>query len=225
MDNEKLQQQLGYKFNIAAHLELALTHRSYASNHNERLEFLGDSLLNCVIAHELFLMFPDLPEGALSRARANLVNQDALAKLALIIGLGNHIHLGDGEIKMGGKARASILANTLEAVFAAVYLDGGFQQVCDVIRRLYAPLLKQIDLHLPEKDAKTALQEYLQARKIAPPGYTIFATTGQAHQQLFEVECAIPDMNISYKGNGNSRRAAEQNAARLAYEALLARND
>jgi ribonuclease III len=223
MSNEVVQQKLGYNFDNPALLELALTHSSYASNHNERLEFLGDALLNCVIAHKLFSTFPDLPEGKLSRTRANLVNQDALANLAQALELGKAIRLGDGEIKSGGSARPSILANTLEAVFAAVFLDGGFDSVSQVIHRIYTPLLMQIDPVVSAKDPKTSLQEFLQARKIAPPVYKIVATTGQAHQQHFEVECSVPQAQISSHGSGSSRRAAEQNAAKLAYQELLAR--
>lgn len=209
--------QLGYEFNDPALFRQALTHRSFGTPHNERLEFLGDSVLNCVVAHKLFQHYPRLPEGDLSRLRAHLVNQQSLFEIAQSIGLGGHMRLGEGELKSGGNRRPSILADALEAVFGAVFLDGGFAQAERVIGGLYAPLLSGLEGKDLGKDPKTRLQEYLQGRRLSLPRYSVVATRGEAHLQQFEVECAIPELNICSRGEGHSRRSAEQMAAQEAY--------
>lgn len=217
-DFHKLARRLGHDFKQAELLRQALTHRSYGQPNNERLEFLGDSVLNCVVAKELYRLFPRLPEGTLSRLRANLVNQQALAEIAQSIDLGEHLLLGEGELKSGGFRRPSILADALEAAFGAIMLDGGFDAAERVIAGLFAPLLKAIDPKAQGKDPKTLLQEYLQGRKIALPQYAVMAISGEAHEQHFRVECQIPSLGLSAVGEGASRRAAEQEAARNAYQ-------
>lgn len=213
---EGLSASLGYAFREESLLKRALTHRSHGSPNNERLEFLGDGVLNCVIANALYDAFPKLPEGDLSRIRANLVNQRHLCAIANEIGLGRYLLLGEGEAKSGGNSRPSILADALEAVFGAVFLDGGFESADQAIRRLYEKSLKEIDSD-SAKDPKTQLQEYLQARRIALPCYQVVQTSGEAHQQHFEVECLVPGLGIRTLGEGCSRRSAEQAAALEAY--------
>jgi ribonuclease-3 len=215
--------RLGYRFQDPSRLRQALTHRSYGTPHNERLEFLGDGLLNCVIAWLLFLRFPTLPEGHLSRLRANLVNQDCLARLALELGLGEHLLLGEGELKSGGFRRPSILADALEAIFGAVFLDGGFEATARVVGRVYDPLLSELDPGAQGKDPKTLLQELLQARRLPLPRYSVIAVRGEAHEQRFEVECLIPELDLRTEGEGSSRRGAEQSAARAAYDLARSR--
>ncbi len=209
--------QLGYEFNTPALFKQALTHRSFGMPHNERLEFLGDSVLNCVIANQLYHQYPRLPEGDLSRLRAHLVNKQTLYEIAQSLHLGDHVLLGEGELKSGGFRRPSILADTLEAIFGAVFLDNGFVAAEKVIGRLYAPLLQGLDAKNMGKDSKTLLQEYLQGHRIPLPSYSVVATHGEAHQQHFEVECLIPELNIRSRGDGPSRRSAEQSAAKEAY--------
>ncbi len=220
MDYGSLQRRLGYSFAQASLLQQALTHRSYGAAHNERIEFLGDSVLNCCVAHELYRRFGDLKEGELSRLRANLVRQEALADLAGQLDLGTYLRLGEGELKSGGFRRPSILADGLEALIGAVFLDGGFAQAQRVIATLYAYILDHLDPHAPGKDAKTLLQELLQARRIPLPQYTVVATQGAAHSQVFEVECHIRQLALRTKGFGASRRVAEQEAAQLAFAQL-----
>jgi len=220
MDRERLQQRIGYRFARPELLAQALTHRSHSSPHNERIEFLGDSVLNCVIAAELFQRFGNLKEGELSRLRANLVCQEALHQVAQALGLGGHLRLGEGELKSGGFARPSILADAFEALVGAIFLDGGFAAAQEAIRRLYAPLLTDLDPKTPGKDPKTLLQELLQARRIALPLYAVTATQGAAHSQTFEVECLIPELSVRTTGSGSSRRTAEQEAALRAFEQL-----
>lgn len=217
MDYGPLQRKLGYSFAQAALLQHALTHRSHSAPHNERIEFLGDSVLNCCIAHELYQRFGELKEGELSRLRANLVRQETLAELAQQLELGTYLHLGEGELKSGGFRRPSILADGLEALIGAVFLDGGFAAAESVIRRLYASLFKDLDPQTLGKDPKTLLQELLQSRKIPLPQYAVVATQGAAHNQLFQVECSIPQLAIRTTGFGASRRIAEQEAAQLAF--------
>jgi len=217
---ERLRQRVGYAFSRPELLEQALTHRSYGAPHNERLEFLGDSILNCVVAAELFERFGDLPEGDLSRLRARLVRQEALHQLAQDLALGEQLRLGEGELKSGGSARPSILADALEALVGAIFLDGGFAAARDAVRRLYEPLLAGLDPQDPGKDPKTLLQELLQARRIALPQYTVLATRGAAHSQNFEVECVIPQLSLRTTGSGSSRRTAEQEAAMRAFEQI-----
>ena len=218
MDRERLQESIGYRFSEESLLGQALTHRSHSTPHNERLEFLGDSILNCVIAAELFGRFGALPEGDLSRLRAHLVRQEALHGIAQTLGLGGHLELGEGEIKSGGSARPSILADAFEALVGAIFLDGGFDAAREAVRRLYEPLLAGLDPQALGKDPKTLLQEFLQAKKIALPQYSVLATRGAAHQQNFEVECLIPQLSVRTTGTGNSRRTAEQEAAMHAIE-------
>jgi ribonuclease-3 len=220
MDREGLERRIGYTFARPELLAQALTHRSHGVPHNERLEFLGDGVLNCVVAAELYERFGTLNEGELSRLRANFVRQDALHQLAQDMGLGERLRLGEGEVKSGGSARPSILADAFEAVMGAVFLDGGFEAASAVIRRLYAPLLAELDPKDPKKDPKTLLQELLQARRIALPRYSVVATQGAAHSQRFEVECFIADRSLRTKGYGSSRRIAEQEAALRALEQL-----
>ena len=200
-------------------LQQALTHRSHSVAHNERLEFLGDSVLNCVIAALLFDKFARIDEGDLSRLRANLVKQQSLYEIAQRLELSPCLRLGEGELKSGGFRRPSILADTVEALFGAVFLDAGFDAARRVIRKLYLPVLETVDPKTLGKDAKTLLQEYLQGRKIALPLYTVVATHGAAHSQEFEVECSVPKLAIQVSGAGGSRRAAEQAAAKKALEA------
>jgi ribonuclease III len=222
MDAQALQVALGYEFSSRTMLQQALTHRSHSGLHNERLEFLGDSILNCVVASMLFDRFAKIDEGDLSRLRANLVKQQSLYEIAQRLELSQFLRLGEGELKSGGFRRPSILADTVEALFGAIFLDGGFEAARLVINKLYQPVLETVDPKTLGKDAKTLLQEYLQSRKIALPVYTVVATHGAAHNQEFEVECAVPKLNIQLLGSGGSRRAAEQAAAKKALEAALA---
>ena len=220
MDRKRLQQRIGYSFSRPELLAQALTHRSHSAPHNERLEFLGDSVLNCVVAAELFGRFGGLPEGDLSRLRAHLVRQEALHQVAQTLALGDHLRLGEGELKSGGFTRPSILADALEAVIGAIFLDGGFAAAQGTIVRLYQPLLAGLDPKTLEKDPKTLLQELLQARRIALPQYSVVATRGAAHSQNFEVECLIPELSVRTTGSGSSRRTAEQEAAMRAFEQI-----
>jgi len=212
--------QLGYTFNDPQYLLRALTHRSYAPDHNERLEFLGDSILGCVIAKYLYGSFPQLSEGELSRLRSNLVREETLAVLAGQLDLGDHLRLGEGERKSAGFRRPSILADAVEALFGAVFLDSGFAAAEKVILNLYLPYLNKVDVQALGKDAKTMLQEYLQGRHIPLPNYTVIATQGAAHAKSFQVECAIPSLGISALGEGSSRRNAEQQAAKAVFQQL-----
>lgn len=222
MDIELLQKRLGHTFRNAALLQQALTHRSHSSVHNERLEFLGDSVLNCVVASLLFEKYNKIDEGDLSRLRANLVKQQSLYEIAQRLELSQFLRLGEGELKSGGFRRPSILADTLEALFGAIFLDGGFDAARDVIRAMYVPILQSVDPKTLGKDAKTLLQEYLQGKKIPLPQYNVVATHGAAHSQEFEVECLVPKLEIQVFGTGGSRRAGEQAAAKLALEAVQA---
>ena len=221
MSEADLPARLGYRFREPGLLRQALTHRSYGAPHNERLEFLGDGVLNCVIAWLLFRRFPALPEGNLSRLRANLVNQDSLSRLALSLDLGEHLLLGEGELKTGGFRRPSILADALEAVLGAVFLDGRFEAAAEVVERLYDPLIAELDPRTQGKDPKTLLQELLQARRLPLPRYNVVSVHGEAHEQHFHVECLIPELGIRTEGEGPSRRSAEQSAARAAYETAV----
>ncbi len=218
MSLEPLQQRLGYRFVDPALLRQALTHRSHGRPNNERLEFLGDSVLNCVVASLLYETFARIDEGDLSRVRANLVKQQSLYEIAQKLELSQYLLLGEGELKSGGFRRPSILGDTLEAIFGAILLDGGFDAARAVIASLYAPIIKAVDPKTLGKDAKTLLQEYLQGRRVPLPVYAVVATHGAAHNQQFEVECSIPKLGIEALGGGASRRAAEQAAAKLAFE-------
>lgn len=223
MSLTSIERAIGHVFDSRDLLDRALTHRSYGASHNERLEFLGDSVLNCVIAQALYEKFSEVREGDLSRLRANLVRQETLAQIAERFGLGEQLRLGEGELKSGGFRRPSILADALEALFGAVFVDGGFERAKQTILRLYEPFLANLDPHHSGKDAKTSLQEYLQGRRLALPQYLLRATRGEAHAQEFEVECLIPELGIAATGRGHSRRAAEQEAARRAFELTSAK--
>lgn len=217
-----LTKALGYRFSDESLLLTALTHRSHSSPHNERLEFLGDGILNCAIAAELFRRYPLLPEGDLSRLRAHLVRQDSLHKLAQLLHLGDFLRLGEGELKSGGHQRPSILADALEAIFGAIYLDGGFDTAKQTIDRIYAKMLDELLPGQSMKDAKTRLQEWLQGRKKPLPRYVVLETSGAAHNQQFEVACEIDSLGVRSLGNGSSRRLAEQAAAENALKELNA---
>jgi ribonuclease-3 len=201
-------------------LQRALTHRSFAPDHNERLEFLGDSLLGCVIAKYLYIEFPDLSEGDLSRLRSNLVKESTLVIFAQQLKLGSQLRLGEGELKSGGCSRPSILADAVEALFGAVLMDDGFEAAERVVLNLFVPYLAKVDMTTLGKDAKTLLQEHLQGRRLSLPVYTVLETQGVAHDQLFQVECTIPALKISTRGAGTSRRNAEQQAALAAYQII-----
>lgn len=218
----ELAERIGHAFSQPGLLEQALTHRSHSGLHNERLEFLGDAVLNCIVASLLFDRFPHLDEGDLSRVRANLVKQQSLYEIAQRLELSSVLRLGEGELRSGGFRRPSILADALEAVIGAVYLDGGFDAAARVVASVYQPVLAHIDPQTLGKDAKTLLQEYLQSRHLALPTYTVASTRGAAHNQEFDVECAVPKLNILVRGSGGSRRAAEQAAAKRALECILA---
>lgn len=210
--------RLGYTFKCSELLQEALTHRSHSGGNNERLEFLGDSILNCAIAGLVYRTFPDAPEGHLSRLRARFVNQQALSELALTLQMDTILRLGEGELKSGGSHRSSILADAFEAVLGAIYLDSNFAQAETVVQTLYSPMIKKVDLNEQGKDPKTLLQEFLQSQKLALPEYTVVTTAGKAHKQWFTVECLIPTCSIRTVGEGASRRSAEQEAAKLAYQ-------
>jgi ribonuclease III len=220
MNLEVLCRQLGYCFNKGELLRQALTHRSYGGSNNERLEFLGDSVLNCVTATRLYHFYGKAAEGDLSRMRAHLVKEATLSEIAITLKLGDYLLLGEGELKSGGFRRPSILADTLEAIFGAIYLDGGFAEIERVINTLYEPLVKTLDPKTLGKDPKTLLQEYLQGRKIALPQYNVVTITGEAHEQHFKVACIIPTLNVRALGEGGSRRAAEQCAAENVFREL-----
>lgn len=215
-----LLKKINYQFKDVALLVQALTHRSHSNKHNERLEFLGDSILNFVVASLLYDKFKTLDEGSLSRLRANLVNQTALAEIANGLNLSNHLRLGEGELKSGGFRRPSILSDTLEAIFGAVFLDGGYDQAKNVITTLYQDKINNIDPKSQGKDSKTLLQELLQGRKLNLPVYTVLSTQGAAHDQLFNIQCNVADLGVTTTANGSSRRSAEQAAAQLAIESI-----
>ncbi len=220
MNREALCRQIGHQFSQPQLLQRALTHRSHNAAHYERLEFLGDSVLNCAIAKYLYEHYPELPEGDLSRLRSNLVNQQTLCTLAQGLNLGEQLLLGEGELKSAGFRRPSILADAMEAIFGAVFLDAGFAAAEQVVLRLYIPFIEKVDVQSLGKDSKTRLQEHLQARKQALPKYTVAAIQGEAHAQLFVIECELPQLKISTRGEGSSRRIAEQSAAEAAYNLL-----
>ena len=216
----KLEQAIGHVFRDSFLLQTALTHRSHSAPHNERLEFLGDSVLNAVVARLLFDRYPEMPEGDLSRLRANLVRQDSLHRLASSLDLGRHLRLGEGELKSGGATRPSILADALEALFGAIWLDAGFEAAAETIARLYQPMLQGINPSKPSKDPKTQLQEHLQAKRLPLPKYDLISTEGEAHAQQFHVACLIDSLNVRTEGQGGSGRIAEQMAADRALERL-----
>lgn len=208
-----LGKKLNYRFSNHTLLALALTHRSVNASNNERLEYLGDAILGFVIAESLYHKFPELSEGLLTRKRASLVKKETLAKLARGLELGQYVQLGSGERKTGGWRRESILANTLEAVIGAIYLDGGFENCRRIVIDLYQDLLENLDIGDSAKDAKTELQEYLQARKEPLPEYRVLAEEGEAHRRTFVVECRIESLDKPVTASGKSKRIAEQQAA------------
>jgi len=222
MRSDALEHKLGYKFRDEALLEQALTHRSHGTANNERLEFLGDSVLNCVIARLLFERFSALAEGDLSRVRANLVNQQSLYDVATGLELGQHVMLGQGELRSGGSGRPSILADALEAIFGAVFQDAGFEAAADVISALFESIVATLDPTAVAKDPKTRLQELLQGKRMSLPAYTVVSVSGAAHEQSFRVECLVAAMGIQTFGEGSSRRAAEQVAAQNAIDVATA---
>ncbi|HLQ09235.1 MAG TPA: ribonuclease III [Steroidobacteraceae bacterium] len=208
-----LQDRLGYEPHDLALFRAALTHRSASGPNNERLEFLGDAVLNLVIAQHLYAAFPQAAEGDLSRLRAKLVSREPLAEVAVTLGLGETLQLGSGELKSGGFRRQSILADALEAVCGALFLDGGLAAVEPVIARLFGPRIAALPEPEALKDAKTRLQEYLQSRNLALPLYAVLNIEGEDHAQTFEVSCEVPDLGQRAQGRGSSRRRAEQEAA------------
>ena len=208
-----LQDRLKHRFAQPQLLELALTHRSFSSQHNERLEFLGDSVLNLAVSRMLFTALRDQPEGDLSRVRANLVKQDTLHRLALDLGLSGLIRLGEGEMRSGGQKRPSILADALEAIIGAVLMDAGYDAAEALVLRLFEKVAISPTMTAAAKDPKTELQEWLQARRMQLPIYRVAGTTGAAHQQTFDVECEIAELKQAQRGIGNSRRSGEQAAA------------
>lgn len=215
-----LQTRIGYTFSQPDLLQQALTHRSFSALNNERLEFLGDSVLNFIIAHQLFNLFPHLPEGDLSRLRAKLVKESSLAEISTSLNLGDALKLGEGELKSAGWRRPSILADALEAIVGAVYLDGGFEAAQQVVALLYREKLQTIDPKSIDKDAKSQLQEYLQSKKMDLPEYQVVSIEGEAHAQTFTVQCFIKKLKLTTTGVGTSRRVAEQQAAKLAMDSI-----
>lgn len=209
----ELESRIGYTFRDASLLKQALTHRSFGVPHNERLEFLGDAMLNLAVARMAYVKFADMPEGDLSRVRANLVNQTSLASVAQALDIGTLLRLGEGEVKTGGASRASILADAVESLIGAVLLDGGEAAALAVVQQLFADKLDQPLSQGLQKDAKTALQEWLQARKYALPQYMVKRIEGAAHQQTFFVEAITERPAFKAEGQGSTRRIAEQDAA------------
>ena len=213
--SDELSRKLGYQFKNPLLLKMALTHRSSGENNNERLEFLGDSVVNFVIADALFHQFPRSQEGDLSRWRATLINRETLGELARYFELGRYLFLGVGELKSGGHDRMSILSCAMEAIIGAIYLDSGFDGVRECLLRWYEPLLSTLSAKACHKDPKTQLQEYLQGKRLSLPVYTVELTEGEAHQQVFVVSCVIEDIHKKTLGKGTSRRRAEQEAAEI----------
>ena len=224
MDKERqasLSRIIHYTFQDASLMMMALTHRSFNAQHNERLEFLGDSILSFIVAQELYQRFPKIDEGDLSRLRAQLVKESSLSSIATSMGLGDFIQLGEGELKSAGWRRPSILADTLEAIIGAIYLDAGIEPAHQFVLRFFEKQLNEIDPKLIQKDAKTLLQELLQSQKSDLPIYTVVSIEGEAHSQSFTIECIIKKSNIKTQGIGQSRRIAEQEAASKAYQLML----
>jgi ribonuclease-3 len=223
-DHDALQERLGYRFSQAGLLQRALTHRSFGADHNERLEFLGDAVLNLAVSDLLFEHLADSPEGELTRVRAHLVRQEMLHALAVAIQLPSSLRLSDGEARGGGAQRPSILADALEAIIGGVYVDGGYEAARQLVRRLFSPVIAETAMQAWAKDPKTQLQEWLQARRHNVPEYRIDSTRGRAHDQVFFVVCSVPALGVEGRGEGRSRRAAEQEAAREALAQLVARD-
>jgi len=220
MDLQALQQRIGHRFAQPQLLQRSLTHRSWGADHNERLEFLGDAVLSLAISSLLFERFSGSDEGDLTRVRAHLVREDSLHRAALVLGLPEVLRMSEGELRGGGAQRPSILADAVEAIIGAVFVDGGYAPAQAVVQRLFGDVIQATEADSWTKDAKTELQEWLQARRLAVPAYRIAATRGQAHAQTFEVECAVPALGLVERGEGRSRRIAEQEAARRMLDAL-----
>jgi ribonuclease-3 len=219
---DALQRRLGYRFADVTLLQRALTHRSFGAEHNERVEFLGDAVLNLAVSRLLYDRHSASDEGDLTRVRAHLVREDSLHRAAVGLGLPDMLRVSEGELRGGGTQRPSILADALEAVIGAVFLDGGYESAAGLVRRLFGEVIDSSEADSWSKDPKTELQEWLQARRIAVPAYRIVATRGQAHAQTFEVECAVAALGLAERGDGRSRRAAEQEAASRMLAALKA---
>ena len=215
-----LERRLGHHFANSALLEQALTHRSHGAQNNERLEFLGDGVLGCAVAEELYARFPQLPEGKLTRLRASVVREEALAEVAETFGLAKYVRLGEGELSSGAAPSGSVVADALEAVFGAIFLDGGYDAARKSVLLAFRPLLERIDPAQPAKDAKTQLQEILQSRRQRLPEYRVAVVRGAAHRQSFEVECIVAEAGLSATGSGTSRQRAEQDAAAAMLEKL-----
>jgi ribonuclease III len=208
-----LERRIGHRFKDPALLAQALTHRSFGSPHNERLEFLGDGVIACVVAEALYVRFPDIPEGKLHLLKTGLVRETALARVARGVKLSEFLRLGAGESSSGGADRASILADAMEAVYGAVFLDAGYAAVQSVVRKTFGEWLEKLDPGQSVKDAKTRLQELLQGRGKNPPEYRVVSTAGVSPRQIFEVECLAAGVGLRSSGSGGSRRIAEQQAA------------
>lgn len=224
MDKERqasLSRIIHYTFQDASLMMMALTHRSFNAQHNERLEFLGDSILSFLVAQELYQRFPKIDEGDLSRLRAQLVKESSLSSIATLMGLGDFIQLGEGELKSAGWRRPSILADTIEAMIGAIYLDAGIEPAHQFVLRFFEKQMNEIDPKLIQKDAKTLLQELLQSQKNDLPIYTVVSIEGEAHSQIFTIECTIKKLDIKTHGIGHSHRIAEQEAATKAYQLML----
>ena len=219
----ELQRRLEHEFSSPGLLIQALTHRSFSADHNERLEFLGDSVLSLAVSDLLYERLSELPEGDLSRVRANLVRQETLHQLSVDLGLPDVIRLGEGEVRSGGQKRPSILADALEAVIGAVYLDAGFSAAQSLVQRLFKSVEINPGMEAIGKDPKTELQEWLQGRKMKLPLYRVVGTLGAAHKQTFDVECEIIELNIAERGIGGSRRAGEQAAAAAMLQTIKAK--
>jgi ribonuclease-3 len=215
-----LEKRLGHQFADPRLLEQALTHRSRGADNNERLEFLGDGVLGCAVADELYARFPQLSEGKLTRLRASLVREEALAEVAKTLGVGAFLRLGEGELAAGPEPRPSILADALEALLGAVFLDAGYDAARKTVLAAFGPLIERLDPERPAKDAKTRLQEVLQAKHRRLPQYEVVAVTGEAHRQAFVVECSVAELDLRAKGSGTSRQRAEQQAAKAMLEKL-----
>ena len=215
-----LEKRLGHQFADPRLLEQALTHRSRGAENYERLEFLGDGVLGCAMAGELYARFPQLSEGKLTRLRASLVREEALAEVAKTLGIGEFLRLGEGELAAGPEPRPSILADALEAVLGAVFLDGGYEAARRTVLSAFGPLINRLDPERPAKDAKTRLQESLQAKHRKLPQYRVVAVQGEAHKQSFEVECYVVELDLRANGTGTSRQRAEQQAAKAMLETL-----
>lgn len=218
---KRLQNKLGYQFNDLQSLQMALTHRSASSNHNERLEYLGDAILGSIIAHQLYIQFPQANEGQLSRLRSFLVKEKALFELAQTLDLGDFLRLGSGELKSGGFRRASILADTFEAIIGAVYLDSDFVTTQNFVLAIYQSKLDSLSLEKAQKDPKTRLQEWLQARNIETPEYTVVRSHGKDHAKTYWVKCQVSYQALESEGQGPSRRKAEQDAATKILEKIV----